>query len=64
MLFLHCRNCESLAIVVVAGHFDPHLAGRHLAAIERELTIVFVVSSSGLSYRFSKTTFSLILQIS
>ena len=31
-LFLHCRNCDSLAVVVVA-HFDPHLADHHLAAI-------------------------------
>ena len=33
-LFLHCRNCDSLAVVVVA-HFDPHLAGCHLAATGR-----------------------------
>ena len=31
-LFLHCRNCDSLAVVVVA-HSDPHLADHHLAAI-------------------------------
>ena len=31
MLFLHCRNCDSLAVVAVA-HFDPHLASRHLSA--------------------------------
>ena len=30
----HCRNCDSLAVVAVA-HLDPHLAGRHLAAIGR-----------------------------
>ena len=29
-----CRNCGSLAVVVVA-HFDPHLAGHHLDAKER-----------------------------
>ena len=34
MLFLHCRNCDSLS-VVVASHFDPHLSGRYLAAIEQ-----------------------------
>ena len=33
-LFLHCRNCDSLAVVAVA-HFDPHLAGCHLAATGR-----------------------------
>ena len=33
-LFLHCRNCDSLAVVAVA-HIDFHLAGRHLAAISR-----------------------------
>ena len=33
-LFLHCRNCDSLAVVVVA-HFDPHLAGRHLAVLRK-----------------------------
>ena len=45
MLFLHCRNCDSLAVVVVA-HFDPHLPGRHLAATgSGELTTAFVVSS-------------------
>ena len=27
-------NCDSLAVVAVA-HFDPRLAGRHLAAIGR-----------------------------
>ena len=32
-LFLHCRNCDSLTVVTVA-HFDPHLAGRHLSAIQ------------------------------
>ena len=32
--FLHCQNCDSLAVVVVA-HFHPHLTGRHLAAIGR-----------------------------
>ena len=32
--FLHCRNCDSLAVVAVA-HFDPHLASRHLAATGR-----------------------------
>ena len=31
---LHCRNCDSLTVVAVA-HFDPLLAGRHLAAIGR-----------------------------
>ena len=30
--FLHCRNCDSLAVVAVV-HFDPHLAGRRLVAI-------------------------------
>ena len=34
MLFLHCRNCDSLTVVAVA-HFDPHLAAHHLAAIGR-----------------------------
>ena len=34
MLFLHCRNRDSLAVVAVA-HFDPHLAGRHFVAIRR-----------------------------
>ena len=33
-LFLHCRNCDSLAVVAVA-HFDPHLAGHYLPAIRR-----------------------------
>ena len=56
----HCRNCDSLPVVVVA-HFDPHLAGCHLAAIGRT---AFVVSSFGLSYTFSKTNFSLILEVS
>ena len=27
-LFLHCRNCDSLAVVAV-GHVHPHLAGRY-----------------------------------
>ena len=36
MLFLHCQNCDSLSVVVVAvAHFDPHLADRHLVAIGR-----------------------------
>ena len=30
----YCQNCDSLAVVVVA-HFDPGLAGCHLAAIGR-----------------------------
>ena len=47
MLFLHCRNCDSLAIVAVA-HFNPHLNGRHLAAIGRA-DECFVVCSFGLS---------------
>ena len=34
MLFLHCRDCDLLAVVVVT-HFDPHLAGLHLAATGR-----------------------------
>ena len=33
-LFLHCQDCDSLVVVVVA-HFDPHLAGRCLADIRR-----------------------------
>ena len=33
-LFLHCQNCDLLA-VVVAAHFHPHLAGRHLAVIRK-----------------------------
>ena len=33
-LFLHCRSCDSLTVVVVA-HFDSYLAGCHLAAIGR-----------------------------
>ena len=32
VLFLHCWNRDSLAVVAVA-HFDLHLAGRHLADI-------------------------------
>ena len=32
VLFLHCQNCDSLTVVDVA-HFDPHLAGHHLATI-------------------------------
>ena len=32
--FLHCLNCDSLAVVAVV-HFDPHLAGRRLVAIGR-----------------------------
>ena len=32
--FLHCGNCDSLAVAADA-HFDPHLAGCHLAARER-----------------------------
>ena len=35
MLFLHCRNCDLLTVVVVVAHFDPYMAGRHLATIER-----------------------------
>ena len=31
-MFLHCQNCDFLAVVVVAN-FDPHLAGRHLATV-------------------------------
>ena len=34
-LFLHCRNCDSLAVVVAVAHFHPHLAGRHLAVIRK-----------------------------
>ena len=33
-MFLHCRNCDSLAVVVVV-HFEPNLAGRNVAAIGR-----------------------------
>ena len=31
---MHCRNCDSLAVVAVA-HSDLHLAGCHLASIGR-----------------------------
>ena len=34
MLFLHCQNCDSLAVVAVA-HFGPYLTGHHLAATGR-----------------------------
>ena len=33
-LFLHCRNCDSLAVVSVV-HLDNHLTGRHLTPIGR-----------------------------
>ena len=36
MLFLHCQNCDSLTVVAVA-HFDPYLAGRHLAPPSRRV---------------------------
>ena len=48
-LFLHCQDCDSLAVVVVA-HFNSHLAGRHLTVIGRtndwfcHLKLWFVVS--------------------
>ena len=48
-LFLHCQDCGSLAVVVVA-HFNSHLAGRHLTVIGRtndwfcHLKLWFVVS--------------------
>ena len=61
-LFLHCRNSDSLAVFLVA-HFDPHMADRHLASMGRA-DDRFVVSGFGLSYTFSKTNFSLILEVS
>ena len=63
MLFLHCRNCDSLAVVVVVAH----LTLIWLAAIsppQGELTTASVVSSLGLSYTFSKTNFTLIPEVS
>ena len=42
-------NCHSLTVVAVA-HFDTHLAGRHLVAIERDddcfsrLQLLFVIN--------------------
>ena len=62
MLFLRCRNCDSLTVVAVA-HFNTHLAGRHLAAIGRvdncfsRLQLLFVIN-------ISKTEFSLIPEAS
>ena len=48
--FLHCRNCDSLVVVVVVAvaNFDPHLTGRHLATIGRD-DDCFIVCSFGLS---------------
>ena len=56
---LRCRNCDSLAVIVVA-HFDPHLSGA-ISPSQGELTTAFfVVSSLGLSHTFS---FSLIKKL-
>ena len=62
MLFLHCWNCDSLAVVAVA-HFYPDLAGRHLAAIGA-VNDCFVICSFSLLQTFSKTKFSLIPEVS
>ena len=59
-LFPHCRNCDSLTVVVVVAHTDRSSGWPPVG----ELTTVFVVCSFGLSQTFSKINFSLIPEVS
>ena len=59
MLFLYCRNCDSLAVVIVA-HLDCSSGWPPYG----ELMMFFVVCGLGVSQTFSKTNFSLILEVS
>ena len=42
VLVLHCWNCDSLAVIVVA-HFDTRLAGRHLSGHKESFQLILLL---------------------